>query len=163
MPCSPVFLPRILSLATAFFFVGIGFAAAQTAAPVPEPAKPGNGQEVVIDGKVYTYVEQMPQLPGGGGNRAIVNAIQANVKYPAEALKHAAQGRVFVSFTIGEDGMVRDSKIVKGIGWGCDEAVLEAVKQLPQFTPGTQQGRPVSVSFTVPVTFQITMPPPARK
>ena len=62
-------------------------------------------------------------------------------------------GRVFVSFIVSETGNVRDSKVVKGIGEGCDEAVLLAVSQLPRFMPGKQNGRPVSVSFTVPVTF----------
>ncbi|MBU6119771.1 TonB family protein [Hymenobacter siberiensis] len=97
----------------------------------------------------------MPQLPGGGGNKAIVEALQRLVHYPAAALRQQLQGRVFVSFLVTESGEVRNGKIVKGIGGGCDEEVLAAVRLLPRFIPGTQQGRPVSVSFTVPVTFNI--------
>ena len=108
--------------------------------------------------KVYTYVEQMPQLPGGGGNASIVGAIQRNLVYPLEALKRRVTGRVFVSFTVGETGLVRDIQVVKGIGGGCDESVLAAVQQLPQFAPGRQAGIPVPVRFTVPVTFQIGAP-----
>ena len=109
-------------------------------------------------GKVYTYVEQMPQLPGGGGNASIVGAIQRNLAYPLEALKRHVTGQVFVSFTVSETGLVHDIQIVKGIGGGCDESVLAAVQQLPQFTPGRQAGIPVPVRFTVPVTFQIGAP-----
>lgn len=111
-----------------------------------------------VDGKIYTYVEQMPQLPGGGGNAAIINAIQSRVMYPAQAIQQRVEGRVFVSFTVGENGTVRDARVVKGIGMGCDEAVIAAVRQLPQFTPGRQVGRPVPVSFTVPVTFRMVAP-----
>ncbi|WP_210514454.1 energy transducer TonB [Hymenobacter terricola] len=131
-----------------FAFAAVQPSHAQTTPP-PAPEK-------VVGNKVYTYVEQMPQVPGGGGNRAIVAAIQSRVIYPPEALKRALQGQVFVSFTVGEDGAVRDAKIVKGLGGGCDETVLDAVRQLPAFTPGRQAGKPVAVNFTVPVTFTIT-------
>ena len=104
---------------------------------------------------MYTYVEQMPQLPGGGGNPAIVRAIQSKVRYPLTALRQNIQGRVFVSFLVKANGAVRNAKIVQGIGGGCDEEVLAVVRQLPNFTPGTQNGRPVTVGFTVPITFKI--------
>lgn len=139
--------PDFLCAAVLFF----AFAAAQ---PTYAQAPPEVGK--VVGNKVYTYVEQIPQMPGGGGNRAIVAAIQSRVVYPVEALKQALQGQVFVSFTVGEDGAVRDAKIVKSLGGGCDETVLDAVRQLPAFTPGQQAGKPVAVSFTVPVTFAIT-------
>lgn len=107
----------------------------------------------VVDTKVYTYVEQMPQFPGG--NDAIVGAIQKAIKYPALALRNQVEGKVFVNFTVNPEGEVTDVKITKGIGAGCDEETIRAVKTLPRFTPGKQNGRAVSVSFTVPVTFAI--------
>jgi TonB family protein len=146
------------------------FAQKPAAPAMPPPANRGdqvvekivvdeNGIEKVVDEK-YTYVEQMPQLPGGGGNAAIVHAIQSHVVYPPEALRKRVQGRVLASFTVGPDGLVRDARIVQGIGGGCDEAALAAVGQLPRFVTGIQNGRPVSVSFTVPVTFRIADPTP---
>ncbi|WP_261990433.1 energy transducer TonB [Hymenobacter sp. BT188] len=107
----------------------------------------------VVDTKVYTYVEQMPQFPGG--NDAIVGAIQKAIKYPALALRNQVEGKVFVNFTVNPQGEVTDVKITKGIGAGCDEETVRAVKTLPRFAPGKQNGRAVSVSFTVPVTFAI--------
>ena len=109
-----------------------------------------------VSNKVYTYVEQMPQMPGGVGNKAIIEAIQSHVVYPPQALRQALQGQVFVSFVVGEDGVVRDAKIVKGLGGGGDETVLAAVAQLPRFTPGQQAGRPVAVSYTVPINLAIS-------
>ncbi|GAB3858686.1 energy transducer TonB [Hymenobacter terrigena] len=118
----------------------------------------GTGDKVVeevVENKVYTYVEQMPQLPGGGGNAAIVNAIQKAVKYPPLALRNQVEGRIFVSFTVNPQGDVSDVKVVKGLGSGLDEETIRAVKTLPKFIPGKQNGRAVSVSFTVPITFKI--------
>jgi TonB family protein len=139
------------------------FSAAQTTLAQTTPSQ--KSDTVRVGGKIYTYVEQMPQLPGGGGSAAVVSAIQSRVIYPVQAIQQHVEGRVFVSFTVGENGMVRDAKVVKGIGAGCDESVLAAVQQLPQFNPGRQAGRPVSVSFTVPVTFRMIAPviAPANK
>lgn len=118
----------------------------------------GDGNKVVeevVDTKVYQYVEQMPQLPGGGGNAAIVAAIQKSVKYPRMAQNNGVEGRIFVSFTVNAEGNVSDVKVVKGLGSGLDEETIRAVKTLPKFIPGKQNGRAVSVSFTVPITFKI--------
>ena len=109
----------------------------------------------VVESRPYTYVEQMPELPGGGGQLAIVTAIQKAVKYPGLALRNGVEGKVFVSFTVNPKGDVIDVKIVKGLGSGLDEETLRAIKTLPRFIPGKQNGREVSVSFTVPVTYRI--------
>jgi len=135
-----------------------GRAGAQTT-PVPAPATgtaPKNKLiDQVIDNQVYTYVEQLPQLPGGGGARAVAEAIQSQIHYPPAALRQHLEGRVLVGFVVGDDGVVRDCTILHGIGGGCDEEALAAVRSLPRFIPGKQQGKPVAVSFTVPVNFRI--------
>ena len=115
-----------------------------TPRPLPQSSPP-----------VYTFVENMPQLPGGGGNTAIVAAIQRNVIYPQAALANRIEGRVFVSFYVDSEGQVRGAKIVKGLDPAIDAAVIAAVQKLPRFTPGTQDGKAVSVTFTVPITFAI--------
>ena len=109
----------------------------------------------VIDKHIYVSVEQMPELPGGGGQMAIVAAIQRAVKYPAMALHNGVEGKVYASFTVNEKGEIVDLKIVKGLGSGLDEETMRAIKSLPKFIPGKQNGREVSVSFTVPVTYRI--------
>ncbi|MBD2767002.1 energy transducer TonB [Hymenobacter sp. BT664] len=123
----------------------------------PEPKGPGEGDPIIPGPPPapYTYVEQMPELPGGGGQTAIVAAIQRAVKYPNLALRNGVEGKVFVSFTVDPKGEVTDVKIVKGLGSGLDEETIRAIKTLPRFIPGKQNGREVSVSFTVPVTYQI--------
>ncbi|RZK94111.1 MAG: TonB family protein, partial [Hymenobacter sp.] len=100
---------------------------------------------------VYTYVEQMPALPGGGGMSAIIQQIQKNFVYPSGSHQ---EGRMFASFTVLADGSVGDTKIVKSIAPAYDEAVIAAIRKLPRFIPGKQNGQPVAVGFTVPVTFK---------
>jgi len=112
-------------------------------------------EEVVETNKVYTYVEQMPALPGGGGMGAIVSAIQKNVRYPAVDLRNQVEGKVFASFTVDENGDISDVKIVKGISSTIDAETIRSIKALPKFIPGKQNGRSVKVSFTVPVTYKI--------
>ncbi|MGI4833345.1 MAG: energy transducer TonB [Janthinobacterium lividum] len=137
------------------FIMGCQSAPAPALVPPPPPPVPTPAQlqalEAAAGPKIYTYVEQMPQLPSGGGQRAIVERIQANLVYPAGV---QLNGRVFASFMVGADGRVGEPVIVKGLSTACDQAVLAAIKQLPQFTPGKQSGKAVAVSFTVPVQFE---------
>ena len=125
---------------------------AQLAPPPPPPPPTAES--------VFTYVEDMPQLPGGGFNKAIVEFIQQHLVYPRVTADRRKEGRVFVSFTVDKTGVVKDIKVVKGLSEEYDAAVIAAVRQLPQFAPGMQrfppktgEKQPVDVSFTVPVTF----------
>lgn len=113
----------------------------------------------MVERRVYTYVEQMPELPGGRGQGFIVTAVQQAVKYSPLALHNRVEGSIFVSFTVSSQGYVRDVKIVKGLGSGLDEETARAVYQLPRFFPGKQAGKVVAVSFTVPILFQLPAEP----
>lgn len=120
----------------------------------------GEGQRVeeFTPDKVFTYVEQMPTLPGGGGSAAIRDAIYQHLVVPGDAV----EGRVFVRFVVNQEGALTNPSILKGVSPGTDAAVLAAVGKLPRFLPGRQNGRAVQVEFSVPVNvFQPS--PPAKK
>jgi TonB family protein len=119
----------------------------------PPPPKLVVEQTPETPGKVYTYVEQMPQMPGGGNNKAIVDYIKSKLVYPNIAAADRKEGIVFVSFIVSKEGQVKDAKIIKGLSAEYDEAVIKAVQQLPRFTPGKQEGKAVDVSFTHPIQF----------
>ena len=97
----------------------------------------------------------MPELPGGGGAAAIVNAIQKAVRYPGRVVSSGIEGKVYATFIVNSLGEVTDIQITKGLGFGIDEETIRAIKTLPRFIPGRQNGRAVSVSYTVPVTYKI--------
>lgn len=152
-------------LAGLFFVSGLS-ASGQSApaktrpvAPAPPIATGKPATPSVIDGrKVYTYVEQMPALPGGGSVNAIIKAIQEKLVYPKLEKKDQVDGMVFASFIVEADGSVKEPRIIKGLRAPYDEAVLASVRQLPHFIPGKQNGQAVAVSFTVPIKFQQSAP-----
>ena len=101
------------------------------------------------NGDVYfVAVEKMPEPIGGGA------AIQKNVIYPELAKRAGVQGRVFVKAFIDALGNVVNTELIRGIGSGCDEAAMEAVKKV-KFTPGTQRGKSVKVQLTIPILFKL--------
>ncbi|RAK64703.1 energy transducer TonB [Hymenobacter edaphi] len=124
-------------------------------APEPDSNVPASVADTSA-AKVYAYVDQMPQPPGGMDG--LLQYIGKNVHYPAEALDSHVEGKVYVNFTVGPDGRVRDVRVAKGIGAGCDEEAARVIRQMPRWQPGRHNGQLVSVSYTIPVTFTITTP-----
>ena len=111
------------------------------------------GQNVKIKSEPFTVVEVMPVFPGG--QTALVQYIASHLKYPTVAQENGIQGRVLVSFVVGEDGYVEDVQVIKGVEPMLDKEALRVIQSLPRWTPGNQQGKPVRVKYTVPVTFAL--------
>jgi len=88
-----------------------------------------------------------------GGNWALMDYIKRNLKYPSDAAKEGTGGRVIVDFIIGKDGKVRDAKVRNSIHPSLDKEALRIVSRMPKWKPGTQNGNPVDVSFTLPIVF----------
>lgn len=114
---------------------------------IPPPPRPVQDDEEIED-EIFVVVEQQPELIGG------IEAVQKSVVYPQLALQAGIEGRVIVQFVIDREGNVLNPKVIRGIGGGCDEEALRAIK-LAKFKPGMQRGRPVSVMYTIPVTFRL--------
>ncbi|MBD2722853.1 energy transducer TonB [Hymenobacter armeniacus] len=96
-----------------------------------------------------------PEMPEGGGQPGLVRAIQLRVKYPMQALRYGIQGQSEVSFVVAPDGRVGRVKITRSLEAQTDSAVVRAVRQLPQLSPGVQFGKPVACVLTAPITFQL--------
>jgi len=108
--------------------------------------------EVVVDpNEVFERVEEMPVFPGG--EPALMQFMVDNIKYPDMAWSIGIQGTVFVKFVVEKDGSVRNAKVLRGIGGGCDKAALKMVGKMPNWKPGKQRDKKVRVSFIVPVKF----------
>ncbi|MBV8250998.1 MAG: TonB family protein [Chitinophaga sp.] len=111
---------------------------------------PGTPQEQVL-----TFVEHPPHFPGG--DEALNQYLAKNIKYPKEAQARKKQGTVFLQFTVGADGKIRDAKIVGRIlGDGLEEEGLRVVNSMPQWTPGTHEGKKVAVQYNLPIRFQLS-------
>src|SRR5688572_2055554 len=102
-------------------------------------------QDNVPTDSVYTTVDVQPQFPGGMKALGKIVDGRKNHKYPEEARKNKIEGKVIVQFIINEDGTCSDFEVIKGIGYGCDEAAVEAFKKMPKWNPGLVNGKPVKV------------------
>ena len=113
--------------------------------PPPPPTKIGD--------EVLNVVERQPEFEGG--TKALLAFIQKNLKYPAAAARANVEGRVFIQFVVDKTGLVKDSKILKGLGFGCNEEALRIMKLMPRWKPGKQNGKTVAVRFNLPIQFQL--------
>jgi len=102
---------------------------------------------------VFDVVEQMPQFPGGVGE--LMKFLSETVKYPVAAEKAGKQGRVIATFVVEKDGTVSGAKVVKSVSPELDAEALRVVSAMPKWTPGRQNGQPVRVKYTIPVTFRL--------
>ncbi len=95
-----------------------------------------------------SVVEEVPELKGG------LEGIYKNIQYPAEAVKAKTQGKVYVMIFVNEKGDVDDVKLIKGIGSGCDEAAIKAIKKA-KFKPGKAKGKVVKAKVAMAIEFKI--------
>jgi TonB family protein len=88
-----------------------------------------------------------------GGRKAYDKYLDANVRYPQQALENKIKGKVKIEFSVLTDGSLNDYKVVKGLGYGCDEEVIRLIREGPKWTPTTENGRPVESTVLVGVKF----------
>ena len=105
--------------------------------------------------KVETFrsVEQMPQFPGG--EIALMKYLQSHINYPPTAAKYDIEGKVVVQFVVKKDGSIGEIKVVRSVDPELDAEAIRVCRSLPNFIPGRQNGVPVNVLYTIPVTFKL--------
>lgn len=97
--------------------------------------------------------EVMPEYPGG--KEAMFSYMVESMKYPKSAEKESKEGKVFVSFVIDKSGKVVDVEVAKGFDAQCDAEALRVVKEMPDWTPGKQEGKNVAVKMMLPISFAL--------
>ncbi len=125
-----------------FFFILFAHAAAAQTYSFPSDTTAG---------VVFKEVEQMPEFPGG--LKGLQKYLHANLKYPRAARRAKVTGTVFVGFIVDRNGQITDARVLKGIGYGCDEEVQRVVMAMPAWKPGVQDGQTVAVRYALPVQF----------
>ncbi|MDA3860516.1 MAG: energy transducer TonB [Melioribacteraceae bacterium] len=100
------------------------------------------------EGQYLAFAEVMPEPIGG------IGAIIKSIKYPEMARRSGVEGKVYVLAHVNENGIAEDVKLVRGIGGGCDEEAMEAVKKA-KYTPGKNKGQNVRVKLTMAITFKL--------
>lgn len=98
-------------------------------------------------------VEQKPEFPGG--EAAMYKWLSDNIIFPAAAIEDGVQGRVIVEFVVGKDGSITNVRVVRARHQALDKEALRVVKAMPKWVPGRNNGQPVKVTYTLPVTFKL--------
>ena len=117
--------------------------------------------EVEDSEKVYDVVEEMPAFPGPP--YALYEFLARSIQYPKEARDKNIQGRVIVTFVVEKDGSISDARVVKSVDPLLDTEALRVVNSMHSWTPGKQNGEPVRVKYTVPVSFKLDATTPAER
>ncbi|MBN2731844.1 MAG: TonB family protein [Balneolaceae bacterium] len=115
--------------------------------PLPEP--PQQKSEGDKEEDFFVAVEDQPELIGGIGE------LQKKVTYPPRCKRAGIEGRVTVQFIVNTQGEVENPKVIRGIGGGCDQAAIEAIKEHAKFKPGRQRGKAVNVQMSLPILFRL--------
>ncbi len=113
--------------------------------PTPPPAPMVSGQGGQGTGAVRSVAEvsQLPQFK-----------TQMKAVYPEGAKRAGIEGVVILQVDIDAAGSVMNVSVVQGLGSGCDEAAVEAIKQ-STFTPALAGADPVPVRIRIPYRFKI--------
>ncbi len=109
--------------------------------------------EAPVEEEVFDMVEQAPQFPGGQAE--LMSWLVKNIRYPVIAQENGIQGRVICQFVVGSDGSVRDIKVVRSLDPSCDKEAVRVIQSMPKWIPGRQNGKAVSVRYTLPVIFKL--------
>ena len=112
------------------------------------------GYHVVDNDTIYHALPgKMPEYPGG--EEAMVAYLAKNIKYPVFARKNGISGNVFITFVVDETGEVKNVKMLRGIGGGCDEEAVRVVNLMPSWSPGYYNNRAVPVQYNLPIRFSL--------
>ena len=101
----------------------------------------------------FAQIELKPTFQGGDAN-TFSKWVSQHLQYPKEAKDDGIQGRVMVQFTICDDGVVRNVKVLRGVHPLLDAEALRVISSSPNWKPGMQGGKPVNVTFLFPVIFR---------
>ncbi len=115
--------------------------------PYPEPPMPPQEEEI------HEFADPEAKYPGG--MEALMKDLTENLVYPDSAINNNIQGKVYIEFVVETTGKLSNIKVLKGIGYGCDQAAIHAVKNLKPWIPAEINGKPIRQRFRLPVIFKL--------
>lgn len=113
------------------------------------PPNTGESPEVGASSTPVLAPDVMPSLDNMG------DFLRKNLKYPIMAINENVSGRVMINFIVDEEGKIVSATLLNHLGYGCDEEALRVVKLMPKWKPGMVKGKPVKVSFSLPIVFRL--------
>lgn len=118
------------------------------------PKNPTPEIKTLIEGGIWDYGGKLAYFPGG--DYKFEALIKENVVYPEKAIANNIEGEVKIGFVINKEGLPMDFKILRGIGYDCEEQVIDAIKKSPKWIPGIFSGKVVSTPSSITINFKLT-------
>lgn len=103
--------------------------------------------------EVLKQAEVMPEFPGG--MQELFSYMGASVKYPESAKVDGVEGKVFVQFVVDTKGKITETKVLRGVSEVLDAEALRVVSEMPDWTPGKQDGKAVNVEMVLPIAYKL--------
>jgi len=115
-----------------------------------------DGTATFDDGTSTSYTKSRDKYPEfKGGIKGFYKYLSAYIRYPDDARRNGVQGRVIISFVVERDGKLNDINVVRSVSPSVDAEALRIMKNCTNWVPGLQFGRPVRVSYSVPILFSL--------
>ncbi|MDP9076976.1 MAG: TonB family protein [Bacteroidota bacterium] len=118
-----------------------------------EEAPKRNASGESSNSPVFTSVEMVPQFPGG--LEGFGHYLSKNIRYPAAMREQGVQGKVIIGFIVEKDGSLSNIQVRRGVADEIDKEALRVISESPKWAPGIQNGRPVRVQYSVPISFTL--------
>ena len=113
----------------------------------------GTGPSAVVEEDTQIYstagIEVKPDFPGG--IEKFYAFVGKNFQPPEE---EGVKGKVYVTFVVEKDGSLTDIKVIRDIGYGTGKEAIRVLSKCPRWKPGEQNGKPVRVLYSLPITIQ---------
>ena len=107
------------------------------------------------NGKETDYFPYETPASYPGGKEGIRKYIIENLNYPKDAQKKRIEGRVLIQFVVSTTGEVTTVKVKQSVHPLLDDEALRIIREMPKWTPGMIDGKPVNSVFSLPITFQM--------
>lgn len=111
-----------------------------------------NGSSVYTEVFEFDFVDEKPEFPGGGNS--MLNFINENRHYPAEAYEAGIQGRVTCSFIVNTDGKISHIQVLRGVERSLNDEAVRIFSIMPDWVPGKLEDQPVPVRVVFSIPFR---------
>ncbi len=102
----------------------------------------------------YDYTSLQLATPEGG-KRVFKQYLEQQLRYPQQAIEHKIEGKVTVQFTIEPTGQLSEFKVIRSIGYGCDEELIRLIKQGPKWSPTKRKEEAIRDKVRVRMKFEL--------
>lgn len=109
----------------------------------------GTEEETEFEGTRWELAEP------NGGRKEYKKYLEQSLTYPKLAMANDVEGKVTIQFTIQPSGQLTDFRVVRGLGYGCDEEVIRLIKEGPQWKPTKRNDEPVKGKGKVKMRFKL--------